>query len=452
MVPIEENHELLDIILGYKPDKYLPNYVDVEFVNISSFTIDFRLISPSGDVFTEIRKYRLTDVGMWTYKAIAEGCYPITGSVIVKKSEFGNYKLIELDPEKESGDVLVKGNVVGAIIDSGTVIKEIMPGVGIQHHRDTGSTYTSGGTKQVIVGAYSYFNNFETYYFNVYTAPNFKPLTYYYQTYTSDEQTLQQVVLLSSSFSGNGDLILNIRDVTTGRYVSGELTVEIYKNWGIESLKYQEPELVVTNTYSNISGNLSVELPVGYYTVKAYGEFYTETYANVYVLPRDYETFDVYLTPTLLADGLKAVLTWGAYPSDLDSHILGYQFGNQQFHVYYSNKNYYRNGEIHVNLDLDDTSAYGPETISVYYRDQDFKYYYYIYCYSSHSYGIPTSARVSIYSDGRLLFTVEPPPEHTGSSSYLYWKVFSYDGNTQRITIKNEIVSYAPDEYNWDNE
>jgi hypothetical protein len=449
MVAIEENHELLDIILGYKPDKYLPNYMDVEFVNISGYDLSFRLTSPSGNIFTEIAKYRLTEVGMWTYKATADGCVPLIGNIIVKKSEFGTYKLIELDPEREFGDVLVKGNVVGTTLYNGSILKEIIGGVTIQHYRDNGSTYSVAGRKPVSAGSYAYFNNFDTYYFNTYTATGYKPLTYYYRTYRADEQILQEVVLLDSDFTGDGDLRLNIRDVTTAAYVSGAITVEVYNNWGIENLKYSDPVLVTSQDYSRISGVITLTLPVGYYTVKAYGDYYTETYVNVYVLPRDYETFDIFLTPQLKADGLKAVLTWGLNPSDLDSHIQGYLNGSQQFHVYYGDTEYYRNGELHVNLDVDDTSSYGPETTSIYYRDPDFKYYFYVYNWTNHAYGIPREARVAIYSEGRLLFTVEPPEEHIGNSSYLYWKVFSYDANSQRILIKNEIVNYEPSEYSW---
>lgn len=74
---------------------------------------------------------------------------------------------------------------------------------------------------------------------------------------------------------------------------------------------------------------------------------------------------DCALIPNLKNGEMRIVLTWGDYPSDLDSHLVGPSpYGS--FHVYYDDKNAYYDGVLYNNLDVDDTDSYGPETTSVY--------------------------------------------------------------------------------------
>lgn len=454
MVTIEENHELLDIILGYKPDRFLPNYLEVNFVNTYGIDMSFTLTSPTGVKYYDITSYKLSAVGVWTYVAAAENYQTKRGTILVTKSEFGNYIVVELDLERESGDVLIKGN--GKVFNTSTEDIDVIPNMRIKHYVGNGSDYVESGYRLILNGRYQYFDDFEKYYFNVYELSGYKLLNYYYRTYLADEQELDDIVLIPSSLYGTGTILLDPKDITTGGNAYGNLYVKLFSGWG-----YQDNITADTSgeeydvSFSSDDRPLSVVRECGYYTVKIWGDYYKENYINIYILPDPYanQNKTVFLTPSLKADGLKAVLTWGVNPSDLDSHLKAYRNGNQMAHVYYSNKSYYGNdGKEHINLDVDDTSSYGPETTSIYYRDADFKYYFYIYCWSDHSYGIPTDASIAIYSDGRLLFTVTPPSEHTGSSNYLYWKVFSYDGNTQEIKIKNKIVGYEPDESNWEEE
>ena len=64
---------------------------------------------------------------------------------------------------------------------------------------------------------------------------------------------------------------------------------------------------------------------------------------------------------------VRIILSWGENPSDLDSHLTGPTSTNDgtagdtdRFHTYYSS----RSGDVAV-LDVDDTSSYGPETITI---------------------------------------------------------------------------------------
>jgi len=67
---------------------------------------------------------------------------------------------------------------------------------------------------------------------------------------------------------------------------------------------------------------------------------------------------------------VRAILTWGENPSDLDSHLTGPDASSSgstadetnRFHLYYGN----RSSCCDVaTLDVDDTSSYGPETVTI---------------------------------------------------------------------------------------
>lgn len=116
-------------------------------------------------------------------------------------------------------------------------------------------------------------------------------------------------------------------------------------------------------------------------------------------------------------NGFTVTLTWGQLPTDLDSHLLTPE-GN---HIYYS-----RTGSLleepFVNLDVDDTSSFGPEVVTVL-RPRVGTYRYYVYNYSgSPSPGISSSpARVELKANGLTrIFT--PPGGETSSTRY--WTVF----------------------------
>jgi uncharacterized protein YfaP (DUF2135 family) len=95
-------------------------------------------------------------------------------------------------------------------------------------------------------------------------------------------------------------------------------------------------------------------------------------------------------------DGMRIVLNWGANPHDLDSHVV--YPGN---HVFFSNKR-----GTDANLDVDNTTGFGPETITLTRKHVGERYVY----------------AVHDYSDGG-----SPQTDHLGKSSA---KVFVYVGQT----------------------
>lgn len=95
-------------------------------------------------------------------------------------------------------------------------------------------------------------------------------------------------------------------------------------------------------------------------------------------------------------DGMRIVLNWGANPHDLDSHVV--YPGN---HVFFSHKT-----GTDANLDVDNTTGFGPETITLTRKHVGERYVY----------------AVHDYSDGG-----SPQTDHLGKSSA---KVFVYVGQT----------------------
>ncbi|MFH0814070.1 MAG: Ig-like domain-containing protein, partial [Pseudomonadota bacterium] len=145
----------------------------------------------------------------------------------------------------------------------------------------------------------------------------------------------------------------------------------------------------------------------------------------------------VALSPQMAAGQMRIVLTWGASPSDLDSHLTGPPAsGTTRFHVYYSNKT---PSGADANLDVDDTSSYGPETITIaQLHSGPYKYYLHDYTNksaTSSSAMAQSGAKVQVYSGSSLVATYNVP-----SGAGTLWYVFSMDGTSGAITPQNQMM------------
>ena len=117
-------------------------------------------------------------------------------------------------------------------------------------------------------------------------------------------------------------------------------------------------------------------------------------------------------------DGLRAVLTWGKYPADLDSHLA---YKNN--HIFFSSKE----GEK-AHLDVDDTTSYGPETITIVKRQEGKAYLYAVHDYThktkNASQALSASgATVHVYIGQTLMRTYKVKPKKVGN----IWIVFVID-------------------------
>lgn len=201
----------------------------------------------------------------------------------------------------------------------------------------------------------------------------------------------------------------------------------------------------VANTVSDENGNYQIELEPGNYTAVVKAADHLESSSNVIIIPKKTkDNQDCTLTPILKEGEIRAILTWGNTPKDLDSHLVGPGLNGEKFHIYFRDK-YYEPDGVYDKLDVDDTDGYGPETVSVY-KGLDGTYTYYVHDYTnrnssdSNLLGL-SGAKVTLYIAGRNQPIIYNVPNKKGN----LWKVFSIKNG--EVTDINEM-SYTNDYVN----
>ncbi len=133
-------------------------------------------------------------------------------------------------------------------------------------------------------------------------------------------------------------------------------------------------------------------------------------------------------------DGMRVVLNWGASPMDLDSHLV---FPNN--HVYFS-----KNNGDHADLDVDDTTSYGPETITITQKKEGQRYIYAVHNYSEKSNFNSSSlsksaAKVFVYVGQTLIRTYYVPNNQIGNM----WAVFAVtaEGDFEDFNVLKNVKS-----------
>lgn len=142
-------------------------------------------------------------------------------------------------------------------------------------------------------------------------------------------------------------------------------------------------------------------------------------------------------TEALTEGQLRIVLGWGESPTDLDSHLTGPDDGDGRFHLYYANQT---PSGSNAELDRDDTSSFGPETVTVdAFRAGTYRYSVHNFSDGSENgaLGIEQSpAQVKVYDESGLIRTYNPPAATATSGNT--WRVFELDGSTLAISDDNQ--------------
>jgi len=199
-----------------------------------------------------------------------------------------------------------------------------------------------------------------------------------------------------------------------------------------------------TTTTTGTDGTYRLEnIPAGVQTVTASKTNYISDSKQVLVVGGQ-ETTDVNfaLSPNMPTGQWRIVLTWGQNPSDLDSHLLvpaSNSNPNFGYEVYYAQEGS-GSDYPYAYLDVDDTTSYGPETITILTRFTQ-KYKYFVYHYAGSGDLAHSSAVVKVYIGNSLVKSYNVPTSQT--SGYLYWYVFDINADGT-ITDKNVIQSSAP--------
>ena len=256
-----------------------------------------------------------------------------------------------------------------------------------------------------------------------------------------NETTIQNVTLeiipesnetQSSQTKGTASGV--IKDARTGDVVSVGLTVYIRE--GINNILGTPLCTLTTNQNGEF---VTPELPAGNYTAYVVDERtqlpndnederYGAQTINLKILAGENITeqgASISNNVGISGAGVRIVLEWGATPNDLDSHLLI----DDYHHVYYGNKEW-----SNCSLDVDDTTAYGPETITIE-AVQNHKYEYYVYNYSNSGTFQEANATVKVYFGNQLAYTFNAP-QGVG----YYWHILTIDENGD-ITIHNAVAN-----------
>jgi len=238
------------------------------------------------------------------------------------------------------------------------------------------------------------------------------------------DRNLGTIRLVSNDNAGTGALTGTISNAVDGSGVDG-LTLRFRQ--GIN----QTSGDVIATTTTDINGEYTVaNLPFGNLTCEIVGVGFNTSFANVIVLGNLTQSDqNSAVSPNLSAGEVRIVLTWGSTPSDLDSHLTGpIENSDDLFHVYFVNRN-----EDLVNLDVDDISSFGPETVTVE-RQVNGVYRYSVRNFSNNSNTelSASAARVQVFDAGGLIRDFQVP-DGVGD----LWTVFDMEGGN--ITTVNTI-------------
>ena len=226
-----------------------------------------------------------------------------------------------------------------------------------------------------------------------------------------------------------------IRDAKTGEGLSNVL------------LEFRKGEqavsgTVVRSTTTDDGGRFTVSLPEGSYTAHAWKNGYLPEDISFVIDGEENEELIGTLLPVRLGDVYTIVLTWGETPYDLDSHVeTDIEEAEDYMHVYYGEYYCEREEKEVCLLDVDDTTSYGPETITLDPYTED-AYYYYVHNFSMDDEIQNSRAVVKLYKGSTLLDTYTVPE---GGPEGLYWNVFAVkDG---KIKEKNTITEFPDTTY-----
>lgn len=253
-----------------------------------------------------------------------------------------------------------------------------------------------------------------------------------------ENTVLETVLQINQNHSGAGTISGTIKNALDGSGVSG---VSLKLRPGINVTTGP----VISTTTTNSSGYYALtNVQAGNYTMEAGRSGFNTTFFSVLCLGgQTIDNQNATLSPVLTTGETRIVLTWGANPRDLDSHFTGPLPDGTRFHMYFPLRGSRSKWPTIVNLDLDDTSSYGPETTTLY-QQRSGIYRFSVHDYtnreSSSSFALSnSSAQVRIYQSSGLVASFNVPPNTGGT----LWAVFEMSGNT--ITPIN-AMSYVSNE------
>ena len=190
------------------------------------------------------------------------------------------------------------------------------------------------------------------------------------------------------------------------------------------------------------SGNLIVsQLTPGGHPIKGKAEGFYPVDKDAQVEEGKTTEVELELIPMLKDNELaRIVLRWDKDPKDLDSHLLLPQIKTlNTWHSYYpgKHKKAILDSNLVAMLDVDDTTSYGPETVTIYDKLNGL-YKYAVYHFSgTGSLGSTSKAKIKVYTHDEVREFFVPP-----TCQKKWWYVFNLEinGRTVRLVPQNECL------------
>jgi len=339
---------------------------------------------------------------------------------------------VEPEPEEEVEEMLPTGFLEGGVRDAET--RDALEGVNVEVFQNDESV-TSASTDAS--GSYSVEIEEGAGYDLRLSRSGYLPVQYNGLEVVADLTThLETVLHINENNAGVGSISGVLSDALTGAPLEQvDLSIRADMN-------SRTSDVLATSTTNDFGEYVFTNLEAGHYTVEAKLDGYTTEYFVVICLGNQEEDNQNHaLTPILAANETRIILTWGETPSDLDSHLTGPNTNGDRFHIYFANQT---PDGVGANLDVDDVTSYGPETITIT-ESREGLYRYSVHNYSD-KFDNPSStlaaseAHVRVYQGNELIGDF-----HVRNAPGTLWTVFEMEDGI--ITPINEL-SYESDEDN----
>jgi len=275
-------------------------------------------------------------------------------------------------------------------------------------------------------------------------AVNLRPGTYPlvvespgYDTHTAtlrvreeDPERFDHFATLTGPVAVNGRIV----NSQTGTGLEGAL-IRFYRQLGEGNYDGNDFQMEVT---TDVNGNFHLDdTPSGFFTVLVQKEGFVQALLRDVELTSGVLALDpVALVPPPPAGTFRVVLTWGEGPADLDAHLTGPDGAGGRYHVFWANPSV-----PGATLDLDDTSSFGPETIT-FDVTTDGLYRFSVHNWTNQGGGgawdmWATSAYVELYgSTGRIGgWNASQMPEPHMDEGGNTWRVFELTVNGGAIAV-----------------
>lgn len=194
----------------------------------------------------------------------------------------------------------------------------------------------------------------------------------------------------------------------------------------------------VDSTTTNGDGQMAFEnVPAGFYhlSIEAGKEFISICRTNILILGDRTTGLGVGMSPILEPGELRIILTWGEDPSDLDSHL--WLPKDDPFHICFVEEGDAGSFPFAF-LDLDDTSSFGPETVTII-EPQEGTYTYAVHNFSDEFGGDTpineSGGHVEVFGEDGFIASFDAPTSGDG----FWWHVFDLNAETGQVTGVNQI-------------